>query len=288
MLVTPHPDIVLYAQTRASIRVMSLNIRYDTPEDGQNAWDIRKAGLARHVMKQSPSIIGFQEVLAHQKAYFEQELLRLNGHFKSAGVARGDGKTKGEFSPIFYDSTRFTLLAERTLWLSPTPDTVSKGWDAALERICTIIALRDTQYQQIYPTNVLYVLNTHFDHAGVRAREESARLIVREIVTIINNNPHASIVLMGDFNAEETTPPISILRSALNYVADDSLFQRDTRVGTFHGFACTQHDVAMKKFPRIDHIFTKNVKVTSYRHAIETGEHGRCLSDHFAVLADIE
>lgn len=47
------------------------------------------------------------------------------------GVGRDDGISKGEHSPIFYDSDKFEELAWDTIWLSPTPGRVaSKGWDA--------------------------------------------------------------------------------------------------------------------------------------------------------------
>src|SRR3546814_15261924 len=51
--------------------------------------------------------------------------------YQFVGVARDDGKDKGEFSPLGFRRDRFTLVGSGTFWLSPTPDTPSKGWDAA-------------------------------------------------------------------------------------------------------------------------------------------------------------
>lgn len=54
------------------------------------------------------------------------------------GVGRDDGATKGEYSPIFYNTEIHDLISWRCFWLSETPDRPGKGWDAASVRICTV------------------------------------------------------------------------------------------------------------------------------------------------------
>lgn len=55
----------------------------------------------------------------------------LGPSFAHVGVGRDDGISKGEHSPIFYDSEKFEEVDWDTIWLSPTPGKVaSKGWDA--------------------------------------------------------------------------------------------------------------------------------------------------------------
>src|SRR3546814_18126337 len=73
-----------------------------------------------------------------------------------------------------YRPDRFSLLGSGTFWLSPTPDTPSKGWDAALPRIATWARLKDRSAAQNF-----LVVNTHFDHIGEVARVESAKMIRR-------------------------------------------------------------------------------------------------------------
>ncbi len=53
------------------------------------------------------------------------------------GVGRDDGRMKGEYACIFYDSSRYEKVRDSTFWLSPTPDVISRGWDAAIKRGCT-------------------------------------------------------------------------------------------------------------------------------------------------------
>ena len=59
------------------------------------------------------------------------------------------------------------------LLTSKTPDEISVGWDAALPRFCTYAKFRDKKSGENF-----WVFNTHFNHVGERAREESAGFLV--------------------------------------------------------------------------------------------------------------
>ena len=62
-----------------------------------------------------------------------------------AGVGRDDGAEGGEFSPVFYLKDKYNLIDSGTFWLSETPDTPSKGWDAMYKRICTWVILEEKE-----------------------------------------------------------------------------------------------------------------------------------------------
>src|SRR3546814_10616074 len=109
---------------------MTYNIRLDCASDGDNAWPHRRSALIALVAYQAPDLVGMQEVLQHQKQAVEADLPA----YQFVGVARDDGKDKGEFSPLGFRRDRFALVGSGTFWLSPTPDVPSKGWDAALPR----------------------------------------------------------------------------------------------------------------------------------------------------------
>ena len=118
-------------------------------------------------------IVGMQEVLHNQ---LEDLLQRLPG-YKSIGVGRDDGKTKGEYAPILYKEDRFEVLDSNTFWLSQYPDSIGFiGWDGACTRIATWAKMKDRQSGKIF-----MAVNTHFDHVGVTARREGALLIIRKI-----------------------------------------------------------------------------------------------------------
>ncbi len=159
------------ADSAATVRVMSFNIRYDTAKDGDNAWDKRKAFLAETIAAFNPDLLGTQETLADQRDFLAG---KLTGYAVFA-AGRDDGKDAGEMAAVFYRKDRFEKLDSGHFWFSETPDRPgSKGWDSLLPRVATWVKLRDRTAPDGKP--VLF-LNAHLDHRGVKARLESARLI---------------------------------------------------------------------------------------------------------------
>lgn len=251
--------------------VMTYNIKYDNQQGGQDSWESRRDKMVELVQHYQPAIFGIQEGLVHQLSYLDEALYT----YTYTGVGRDDGQEKGEFSAIFYDSTYFELLEYSTFWLSETPDTISVGWDAALERICTY-----GLFQHLESAQLLWVFNTHFDHVGTVARERSAELILRKIEQI--NTEKLPVVLMGDFNVLPTDPPIMAVKEQLD---DAQLISEQPFYGppgTFNGF----RDEPMDR--RIDYIFTQQLPVHSYIHIDDRLDSNRHISDHLPVLAELE
>src|SRR6056297_2032192 len=164
----------MVTDSSSTITIMSYNIRYDNPDDGINAWPNRQDHVAEIMADiYSADIIGVQEALKHQ---LDDLQARMPG-YSWVGVGRDDGRDKGEFSPIFYKTDRFDLIATNTFWLSQTPDRPgSRSWDAAITRIATWARLSDHESGREF-----YVINTHFDHRGEEARVKSAQLITEFI-----------------------------------------------------------------------------------------------------------
>lgn len=254
---------------------MTYNIRLDVASDGGNAWPYRRSALTALVAYQAPDLVGMQEVLLHQKQAVETDLPA----YQFVGVARDDGKEKGEYSMLGFRRDRFTLVGSGTFWLSPTPAVPSKGWDAALPRIATWARLHDRSSKRI-----LLVVNTHFDHIGEVARQESARLIRHWIDG--QRKPGESAVLMGDFNSPATSNPYAaIVEPGKGALRDSAAISRTPHYGppgTFTGF-----DIARMDASPIDHIFVSD-DVTVLRHATLTDQNGGKLpSDHYPVVADL-
>lgn len=181
---------------RPFLRVMSFNIRFNTARDSANAWPHRKDLAASMIRFHHANLAGLQEAL---KGQIDDLAERLPG-YGWFGVGRDDGRDKGEFSAIFYRRDRFELLEESTFWLSEEPEVIgSKGWDAAITRIVTWGKLRDRSTGKVF-----FHFNTHFDHRGVRAREESASLLLTKIKEIAGTTP---VIVTGDFNSRESSEP---------------------------------------------------------------------------------
>ena len=252
----------------AQVSVMSYNIRYATESDGENAWSERKDYLAKQVAFYEPGILGVQEALQEQLEFLDEEL----EDYKWFGEGR-DGKNKGEFSAIFYNTEKFEVLDMGTFWLSETPHRISIGWDAALNRICTYGLFREKASGKEF-----YVFNTHFDHLGEVARLRSAELIVEKIKNI--NAENLPVVLMGDFNLE---PASSALAPILGYLNDAKAVASEVAYGpegTFNGFKF--HEPVTK---RIDYVFTSPEGIEVLKHGVLSDSKDlKYPSDHFPVL----
>ncbi len=202
---------LLFAQdsVSSSLRVITFNIRYNNPNDGEHAWPNRKERVASLIRFHQADLIGMQEVLKNQI----NDLESLLPGYSWIGVGRDDGKDAGEFSPIFYRTERFQLIDNGTFWLSETPDVIgSKSWDAAITRIANWAQFSDRNTSQTF-----LLLNTHFDHRGEQARSESAKLIVDHLQGLTAEYP---IVVTGDFNVP---PNSAAYATMLSYLKDSRL-----------------------------------------------------------------
>ena len=256
------------------LNVMTFNIRYDNPQDSLNAWPYRKDKAASQINFHNVHLLGVQEALHHQLEDLQAGLKR----YKHVGVGRADGKEKGEFSAIFYDTVRLELLQTETFWLAEQTDVPGKkGWDAAIERIVTWAKFRDRKTKKTF-----FHFNTHFDHRGKIARRESAKLLLQKVKEIAGN---ADCIITGDFNAIPTDEPIQVIKNTTDpdHLTNTEALSAEPHygpTGTFNGFTAKEG-----QDKPIDYIFIKNkIKVLKHASLSQTWE-GRFSSDHFPVLA---
>jgi endonuclease/exonuclease/phosphatase family metal-dependent hydrolase len=254
----------------APFRVMSFNIRFDNPGDGEDAWPHRQEKAASMIRFHHADIAGLQEALKHQI----EDLAERLPEYAWIGVGRDDGKDAGEFTPIFYRKARFDLLEHDTFWLSETPQVPgSKSWDAAITRIATWAVFGDRASGRRF-----LLLNTHFDHIGVEARGESARLIAERLEALAGNLPS---IVMGDFNSTEDTNAYDIMTSRLKDAFYLSEHPNHGSSSSWNGFQ------AIEPGRRIDYIFMDDrVRVLQHGILSETFD-GRFPSDHLPVLAEV-
>ena len=248
------------------LNILTYNIRYNNPGDSINAWPNRKDWVKDLVEFYDTDILCVQEALKEQVDYLLQD-----SRFSMEGVGRDDGKTKGEYTAIYYDKTRFSKRASGTFWLSDTPEKPSKGWDANIVRICTWVRLFDSATKKDF-----YVFNTHYDHRGVNARLKSSELLKNKISEIAGKLP---VVLTGDLNTTPDTPPITELKSFLKDAKEVSRAKPYGPEGTFNGF---KFNAELKE--RIDYIFV-NDKIEVLKFAVlSDSKNQRYPSDHLPVL----
>ncbi|KAG7663113.1 uncharacterized protein J8A68_003385 [[Candida] subhashii] len=249
------------------------NIRQDAKNrmENERTWPERMPGvvrLIRYVSSSNPTLVGLQEVKNNQLNDIMRELGREWTYF---GVGRDDGKKKGEYSPILFKNSDFELLSGKTYWLSDTPDRVSKGWDAAFERIVTKVSMRHRQSGK-----VINFFNTHYDHRGKVAREKSSF----QILDLMKKSQGIN-VLAGDFNSEPKHEAYKTLEKSL-IESSKGCRQRAGFEHTVTGFTLG------KKESSIDFIWvTPNIPILYHEVLDQTYGNYLC-SDHRPVRAIIE
>lgn len=265
-------SLLLIAQScswaQNSLKVMTYNIRYNNPKDGQNAWPNRQDKVLKLVLSQDVDVVGIQEALKEQTEFMDS----LMTGYGRIGVGRDDGWEKGEYSPILYRTGRYNLRDNGTFWLSETPEMPgSKSWDAAITRICTYAQLIDKQTGK-----AVWVFNTHFDHKGNKARQESAKLLLTKAKEMAQNE---AIVLIGDFNFSPDSEPYKTITSEFS---DAFSCYKDGPKTTGRGFA-----VGEKEGNRIDHVFySKQLKCSTYS-ILDKNDGKNYPSDHLPVISTL-
>ena len=256
-----------------SLSVMTFNMRYDNPEDGQNNWRFRRERIAGVIKAQEVEVLGTQELLSNQF----NDLSGLLTGYQGVGVGRLDGAESGEYCAVFFRKDRFTLLDSGTFWLSETPEVVgSLGWDGACERIATWVVLRDRDGRE------LFFIDTHLDHVGQVARDEGVSLLMKRIETLSGGRP---VILTGDFNSEPGSSVVAhVQKDGVLHDAKAIAAQRSGTDWSFSDFG----QIPEAERPLLDYIFVSgDIEAVRYEVLPDTFD-GGYVSDHAPVMAVVK
>ncbi|MCH2162876.1 MAG: endonuclease/exonuclease/phosphatase family protein [Phycisphaerales bacterium] len=191
--------------TSQDFTALTLNIRYDNPSDGRNAWPNRREAVINFLKSADADFIGLQEATPPQLVQVAEAIPEY------AFIARTrerDG-VRGEATPLFWRVDRWAIDPKHqgTTWLSETPEEPgSKSWDSSLPRIVTW-----GRFVEKATGRAVWIYNTHFDHRGTQARLESGRLLAR----LIGDRAHSDepVLVMGDFNCPPDSGPIKAMKT---------------------------------------------------------------------------
>lgn len=247
-----------------TLRLITFNIRYDNPGDGENCWVNRRKACLDMLHKYSPDVFGVQEALPNQM----EDLRKGLPEYGCVGRGRAPHTSENEHAAVFYRKDKFVLEDSATFWLSTTPDTVSVGWDAKLPRVATWVRLRDKRKHK----ELLY-LNAHLDHKGSDARTSSAQLIVDELKKKMDRES-LPVFVTGDFNALPESVPVETMRGFLKDLRKE--VEPGNTEQTVNGWGTEPpHKI-------IDYIFYRDSKPLEYK--VVTENFGvPYISDHFPV-----
>ena len=256
-----------------SLKMITYNIRLDVAIDGENNWSHRKKFFTSQIQFYEPDVFGIQEATPNQVIDISNSLSQYN----HIGIGR-EGVGKGESSNIYYKKERCSVSTETTFWLSETPNEISKGWDAACNRVCTFALFEDLKSNKSF-----WVFNTHLDHIGEVARTKGIELILSKIEVV--NDQKLPVIFMGDFNSEPNENRIIALKKIMNDSRELSVEKPFGPFGTFNNF---QYNNPATK--QIDYIFlSKSRFFIVNKYAVLTDSKNlRFPSDHFPVYIEMK
>ncbi len=254
-----------------TLRVMTFNVRFPSPNDGANVWENRRDLLVETIQRHQPDIIGTQELFREQGDY----IVSRAPEYSWFGLSRR-GNHEDEHMGVFYRKNKLHLIESGNFWLSDKPDVPgSMSWNVSLPRMVTwgLFSVEGSGRR-------FYFYNTHFPH---RREDEAARV---QCATLLRKRieqlpAEATVVLTGDFN----TGASSEAHRQLTGILKDSWEETSDRKGTsstFHGFK------GQSSGPRIDWILWQGNLAPKEVQTISDHRGELFPSDHFPVLADLE
>jgi endonuclease/exonuclease/phosphatase family metal-dependent hydrolase len=256
-----------------NLKIMTYNIRLDVASDGENAWPNRKDYFNDQIKFYSPDIFGVQEATPNQVL----DIASAQTNYNRFGIGREENGL-GEACTIYYKKDRFKVEQSNTFWLSETPEKVSRGWDAACNRVCTYGLFKDLKTKKTF-----WVFNLHLDHMGEEARVKGVQLALSKMKELNTKNYPA--FLMGDFNSEPDTKQIMEIKKVMDDTKDVSKEKPFGPSGTFNDF---KHNEPVTLL--LDYIFvSKNSSLKIQKHAVLSDSKDlKYPSDHLPVLIEID
>lgn len=258
-------------------KVMTFNLRYNEPKDGDNAWPYRIRRVSHTIQSHDPLLFGTQE------GYYEMltELHDALPAYNWVGLGRF-GEHEDEHCAIFYKKDQLEVLEEGHFWLSDTPEVpASKCWESMFPRVCTWVRFRDMNSQKAF-----VVYNTHLDHHSEEAREQGVKVIWNYIRSY--KSEHAlPVIVIGDMNSYPSDPTILYLSGESegegpNGWLKDAYTALEGDVGrTFHDFKGEADE-----WP-IDYIFV-SPEVALLETIVDRRQvNGGHPSDHYPIIASV-
>ena len=176
-----------------SLRVATYNVRFDDTAEGRE----RLYRVVSAVEELDADVVGLQEVMTAEGPEFTNDprlLPVLADSLPDYGiVAPGGSAALGMTTPILYRTDRLFALEQGIRWFSDTPtkpDSTSFGNTLPRSFVWALFYDRRTGSEFLF-------INTHLDHASVRANRRSAEMLVR----FASEHHEYPAIIAGDLNS---------------------------------------------------------------------------------------
>ena len=180
------------------ISVMSFNLRV--------GHSVSMQGSASKLLKTyMPDLIGVQEADSEWMGALTGRMGK-NG-YAAVGIGR-DSDGTGERTAIFYRKDKFELIDHKTMWLTDTPDEVSKVEGSESRRIVTVAT-----FKRLSDGKEFAYANTHLDNSTEAVREVQMRYLDQHIKSFTD----LPFMVTGDFNCERSSTTYKIATEEFGY-----------------------------------------------------------------------
>lgn len=252
--------------------LITCNIRFDNPADGQNSWQHRREFLSQTLLKHHPSIIATQEGRVHQ-------LNQLKASLKNFDITDQHRSWIGErmYPSIFLRQDKFEFLGSGDMWLSETPDIAgSHSFESAFPRLMTWAKIQIKGSEQ-----KLFVVNTHLDHIKAETRLNQAKVLVEAIRRIWDD--HSPLIIMGDFNDAPDAQVREVIVKAFPFLQDAWKIMNSKEETSHHAFKGETENGN-----RIDWILVDNKLTVKSCVMDKSILNGIYPSDHYPIICKIK
>ncbi|MFP4431469.1 MAG: endonuclease/exonuclease/phosphatase family protein [Spirochaetaceae bacterium] len=251
-----------------AVVVVSVNIRFDAPEDGRFRWECRLPHLAAALLETEADVIGTQEGWHRQIL----DMLGMLPEYRLVDEHRNWDETK-MYPCLFVRSGSIDVEWSRDIWLSRHPRRPgSRSFGSVFPRIMTLCRGTHTA------TNKKLLIGClHLDNLSDRTRRKQAGVVVRELRKA--GACEGPTLLLGDFN-EAPSKGVHRLVIRKTPLVDPWQALELPEEPTFHGYG----GATEPQRKRIDWILSSPEFEAVEGRRIDPPRRGDYLSDHHPVL----
>jgi len=255
-----------------NLTLITCNIRFDNPADGENSWPHRRSFLIQTLLAHNPSLIATQEGRFHQ-------LTELNHSLPSHDIIDQHRSWIAErmYPTFFINHHFFEFLGSGDLWLSETPEIAgSISFNSSFPRLMT------WSYLQIKnSTKKIFIVNAHLDHVKQETRISQVQVMLEQIRKYWD--PASALIIMGDFNDGPEGDVRKLIEKEFSFLIDPWKKFNSFEESSHHGFKGEEQNGA-----RIDWILIPDNLDVSKCTMDKSNIRGKFPSDHFPIICEIK
>lgn len=253
------------------LSLITCNIRFDNPADGDNAWPHRRDLLIETLLKYSPDVIATQEGRYGQLV----NMAALLPDYELIDSHRSWIKER-MYPSFFIKKRKFEVIKSEDLWLSETPLIAgSRSFDSAFPRLMTWVKV-----QPINSEDKFLFVNTHLDHIKTETRLNQVNVLAREIRRFWKED--SDLIIMGDFNDSPDSEVRKLLEKEFPGLQDTWKLFNPTEETSHHAFTGE-----MQNGSRIDWILVDSRLKVENCLMDKTQKDGKYPTDHFPIVCSI-